>query len=330
VLRAGGVAALGALVSGLPVDPALAAFSGATALGTAAFVATGSRWLLLALALASGLVYGRVLPVSRQRDELRLDSPLVELVRRETRGGELRFAWCGSNTGDTLGPNQEALYGLASVHSYNPLFSARYQRWAARYRKTQVRGTHDRRFLSVIRLEEFLAEAAAPAGVGVMLSTAEPVVRGLAEIARFGTIAVYRPRVAPVRELQLASFERDDVGAHGILRANAPSALDVRRVLDEDETKRFEVTPHPAETLLSVGQQYHPGWRARAGGRALETLAVDDVFQGVLVPPGTSEVELAFTCAARWSWVPQLAFALGGVALAIPRRSRARARRGPA
>lgn len=50
--------------------------------------------------------------------------------------------------------------------------------------------------------------------------------------------------------------------------------------------------PHPA--LLFVNQTYFSAWDARAGGRALEILPVDVDRLGVIVPAGTSHIELRF------------------------------------
>lgn len=48
------------------------------------------------------------------------------------------------------------------------------------------------------------------------------------------------------------------------------------------------------ERLLATSIPGPAGWRAGAGGRRLETLAVNGAFLGVVVPAGAREVELAF------------------------------------
>jgi MYXO-CTERM domain-containing protein len=256
-----------------------------------------------------------------------LDSPLVDLVRRETAGGA-RFAWAGANLGEFVAPNQEALFGLRSVHSYNPLFSSAYQDWAARYRKTQVRGTHDRRFLSVIRLEEFLRESAALTATTVILSAFEQDVPGLRLLGRFGPLRAYRVEKAPIHALLTRDFAVDR--ADGARLAPATTVLAApESTLEHDDHRRFRLRPQDAETLLVVAQQFHPRWRAEADGHDLETLVVDGIFQGVRVPPGTEEVELAFQARVRWSWIPQAGFALAAlVLLAGGRRRRPSVTRG--
>ena len=68
--------------------------------------------------------------------------------------------------------------------------------------------------------------------------------------------------------------------------------------------------------LLFLSQQYHPHGRARSTAGELETVTIDGFFQGVLVPVGTAEIELAFEPWVRWAWLPQACFTLAG-ALAL-------------
>ena len=313
VLLAAVVAAVGLALSGLPPDGASAAFAAMAVAGVLAFLLTRRPWIVAGLAVASALFHGQRLQISRAREEVRLDSPLLELGRAETAGGA-RFAWVGANVGDFLAPNQETLYGVRSIHSYNSLLASRYQDWAARYRQTQVRGTHDRRFLSVIRLEEYLRESAALAATTLLLSGFEQRAAGVTPLADFGPIRAFRVEAPPIHQLQTRDFTRIDAESVrlGVPLAPGPAP---ERTLDRGDRLVFRLVPAETETLLFISQQYHPRWSARAEERRLETVAVNGVFQGVRVPPGTSEVELVFHAATRWSWIPQAAFAFACLAL---------------
>jgi hypothetical protein len=77
------------------------------------------------------------------------------------------------------------------------------------------------------------------------------------------------------------------------------------------------VTASPEETLLFVSQQYHPAWRATADRRPLRTVQVNRFYQGVIVPPMTTEVELSFCPFVLWSWVPQIFFAASAALLLL-------------
>jgi hypothetical protein len=324
VLGATLVGGLGLALAGLPIDVTSVAFAALIVVGTLGLLFTRRPWLATLLALASALVHGPTLQVFRAREDVCLDSPLLRLIRAEA-GASARFAWVGANVGDHLAPNQEALFGLRSIHSYNPLFSKEYQDWAARYRQTQVRGTHDRRFLSVIRLEDFLRESAALAATTVFVSLSPQQAAGLKPLQFSGPFHLYRLEAPALNELQTRAFTALD--AHAV-RLERPLALlpAPERALDLDEKKLFQLAPQPHETLLFLSQQYHPRWTASANGRTLATVLVDGLFQGVRVPPGTEQVELVFRAAARWSWIPQASCAglvLALLARQLVRRSRA-------
>jgi hypothetical protein len=313
-----GLVAAGAFLSGHPVSPWDSLLSAAIALGTAAFLVARRGWILVGLALTSALVYGQRLQVTQRRDAVALDSPLVELVRRETADGT-RMAWVGESW-KCLPPNVETLLGLHSIHTYNPLLSRRFQDWAARWREVRVIGP-ERRFLFVIELERFLRGAAALSATEILLSR-QNLPPSCPPLERIGSVGVFRSGVPPLRELQTETWQRtgpEDARIESV--SSGVTTLTVERTSSRDERLEFRVTPSERETLLFVSQQYHPHWRARAGGRPLATLAVNGVFQGVLVPPGTVELELSYHSPARWSWIPQALFALAALLL-VARRLR--------
>jgi arabinofuranan 3-O-arabinosyltransferase len=64
-------------------------------------------------------------------------------------------------------------------------------------------------------------------------------------------------------------------------------------------------TPNLLRTAIPV----YPGWRATLDGRDLELVSVDAAFIGVVVPPGSGEVQLDFT--PRWFWAGALLSGLG-------------------
>jgi hypothetical protein len=76
-------------------------------------------------------------------------------------------------------------------------------------------------------------------------------------------------------------------------------------------------TASPEETLLFLSQQYHRAWRAMAGNQPLRTVLVNRFYQGVVVPPNTSEVELFSGAFVLWSWLPELLFVGCGALLLL-------------
>lgn len=94
---------------------------------------------------------------------------------------------------------------------------------------------------------------------------------------------------------------------------NKHNELQVQQTVSFDDLKKFKLTPSNSQTILFVSQQYHPQWKAVSNEKPLKTVLLNDFYQGVVIPPGTEEVQLQFKPYALWSWLPQLFF----VALAI-------------
>jgi hypothetical protein len=228
-----------------------------------------------------------------------------------------RYVWVGHEPAGVLPPNEELLLGLSSVHSYDSLSPRAYQRWAERVSPegTQVHGRYFRRisddsFLDAGELERMNA--------GVILSSG-PLRPEIAErLEEVDGIGLHRPARVGRREAQLARFRLDGEGGASVEGSIAEAGeLPLERLRDQDDALGFAATALGRPTLLWISQQYHPQWQATAEGLRLETVCVDGIWQGVILPPDTRSVELRFRPWARWSFVPQLAFALAFAALGV-------------
>jgi hypothetical protein len=77
-----------------------------------------------------------------------------------------------------------------------------------------------------------------------------------------------------------------------------------------DRPGRIDVeTSAPGKQLLVLTERFHPGWRATADGRELQTLSVYDTYLGCVVNPGTSRIQFVF---APRSLTVGIAVTLGG------------------
>jgi hypothetical protein len=288
-------------------------------------ITLGTVWLTLARspAIAIGLTaisvgaYGFGIMLIRPLEQIRTTSPLVERLREAT-GGETRYAFFGDDCGLLLPPNQEALLGLRSIHTYNSLSSQRFQRFA---RQLSTRGTltYGRIFGPLEDAEALEAPGLAQAGVGVIVSCRKPGPAGLDRIATVGRVDLYALSGLPQLESQTAHFAR--MGGEVIRAATTsePTSERLRRQEAWDDFLRFRVASEPQETLLFVSQQYHPHWQARVNGRPVATVIVDGFYLGVVLPPQTSDVEIEFRPWSRWSWISQVFFAAVGLGLVTSR-----------
>jgi hypothetical protein len=294
-----------AVLAGLQLDAAAAGVGLGLAVLTAVFVATRARALLVMLGLATVLVYGAPMRLARPLQDTRVESPFVESLRAATAGGA-RYVWVGAAWPGSLHPNQEVLFDLRSVHSNNSLSSRAYQDWMRRV--WSVRGLMEGRLFA--RLPEGTRpdpQALSFAGIAAVVSG--PGVIGASELP-------------PLLQAQFARFEERGAGRVALARDRL-RAQPVERVQALDDALTFTLGPAQRETLLFVSQQHHPDWTAYAGGRELETVVVNDFYQGVRVPPGVGRVELRFRSWVHWSWLPQVVFAALGLFALSARRRRA-------
>jgi hypothetical protein len=83
------------------------------------------------------------------------------------------------------------------------------------------------------------------------------------------------------------------------------------------------VQPADQERLMFFSTLYRPEWEARAGDTRLQVRPVADAFLGITVPPGVSEIAVAYTPRVQiaLTWIGNIAFfGLAGVVLLPPAR----------
>lgn len=109
-----------------------------------------------------------------------------------------------------------------------------------------------------------------------------------------GRAKLYQPVTPAISLLQTAEYKLSKAGDVDIDPPSGSQDLPLRRVETLDDFQKIEVTASPQETLLFLSQQYHRAWRAGSHNRLLRTVIVNRFYQGVVLPPNTSEVELFF------------------------------------
>lgn len=292
----------------------------------AIFALLSGRASILCLVAAVGvLAWGRPEILARPRSSVSTDS-LVASRARELLPHGARYAGVGDVVSRLLPPNEENLVGLSSIHSFNSLSSRAYQDWVLRISEVGTR-TYGRQFRKIASTARLDPAELAWAGVGLLVAEMPLDSSVLEDRGELGPARYYTPRLAPLLEARIDAFTRE---SDGVRVAISPEQIDrslARRELSRDDHLRFELTPSERESVLFVSQQHHPQWVASSDGRALETVVVNGFYQGVVVPPGTSRVELRFSPWALWAWLPQLVFVAGGLLCALTACSRANATR---
>ena len=264
-----------------------------------------SGFVLVLLAIVSAFFYGRTLLLTRPLESIHRSSPLIDAIKAAS-PNEQRFAVGGRSLAQ-LPPNQEAMLGLYSVNSYDSLMSRRYRDMTKKWSATGADAL-SRQFKSLnvdlaLNDPEF-----AFTNVGMILSVAPLDSARLKQTADVGGIKIYQSLTAPIGLLQTARFQKPMSVAATIEASPEREDLPVVRREHGNDFEKIELTDSAEETLLFLSQQYHRAWRAVAAQQDLRTVIVNGFYQGVIVPPHTTEVDLSFRPFVLWSWMPQLLF----------------------
>ncbi|MFN0245006.1 MAG: hypothetical protein ACKVWV_19145 [Planctomycetota bacterium] len=292
------------------------AVASAIGIGLVALVFVRKPLLAGALVVVSALHYGWASAIWIPERDIARTSPLVERLQASTADGS-RYACVGTGEPRLLPPNQEVLYDLRSIHSYDSLSPTQYQEWVLRVSEVGAR-QRGRQFRRVSSVAQLGSEDVALGGVSTLVSPERLRAPMLADELDVDGNYVYRMRTPPLLQAQFASFRRyGSSGREVACSVDEPIStprLPLQRRERHDDRSTFDVTPSAEETLLFVSQQHHPHWIAKSGEAALECVAVNGFYLGVIVPPNTREVTIEFRPWARWSWVPQAFFALAAIA----------------
>jgi hypothetical protein len=271
--------------------------------------------VITAIAILSAFFYGRTLILSRPLNTIHLSSRLIDAIQAHTPNGS-RFAIADRTMKSQLPPNQEALLGLNSVNSYDSLLSRRYRDLAGNWSATGT-GTFSRQF-KFLDIDLAFADKAFPfSDVRVILSARTLKTDRLTLSGEVDGIKFYKPLIPLISLLQTPRFQFSNAGEAAIDPSVDHPNLQSHRVEMLNDFQKIEVTASPQETLLFLSQQYHRAWRAASHNRSLRTVIVNKFYQGVVLPPNTSEVELSFRPFVLWSWLPQLLFAASGALLLL-------------
>ena len=207
-----------------------------------------------------------------------------------------RYAKIGLQLSRVLVSNQEMLLGLRSIHSYDSLSSKSYQNMVLKISEKGAQ-TYGRVFYFFIWGAKISDPPFSYTGISTLLL-----------LTKSG-LKLQKMPSAPILYAQTANYKHTDdnqIIFEGFLSEHAE--LDVEQTVSFDDMKKFKVTPSDSETILFISQQYHPQWNSTSKGKPLETVVVNDFYQGVMIPPGSRQIQLSFRPYVLWSWLPQLLF----------------------
>jgi hypothetical protein len=245
-------------------------------------------------------------------------SPLIEQVRRNLPEGS-RFAIATPGIA-ALPPNLNASLGLASVHSYNSLSPRRYHTLInALGGEVQTYG----RWNSTISPDysDFMFWMS---NIGLMLSPQPLSHQNLAYLAEEAGIYLYKVISRMGEALQVVPSTWNDAEGSNLYLGDPrlSTGHTASKISDQGDILEFEVSSSQP-SILVLSQKFHRSWQAQAyiqsKWKPARTAVVNDVFQGVILPPNTQRVRLEFTPWVRHTWIAHIFWSLlfGILALAL-------------
>jgi hypothetical protein len=270
--------------------------------GLLAAQAKANRPGLWILALGVVLVsISRPLMLRQDPSRIAKTSVLVDKVRANLPEGS-RFAVAAPGLA-VLPPNLNAELGLPSIHSYNSLSSRRYHALIEALGGKVL--TYGRWNGSIA--PDYDSTMFWMSNIGLMLSSAELHQHNLMDLGVVSGVHLYRviSRMGAALQVVLPQVTEDgdelQIADPRRMPAHVPTTL-----RDQGDRLEFGVTPGQPSVLI-LSQKYYRDWQANvltsADWAPAKTVAVNGVFQGVLLPSGARRVRLEFRPYARYAWI---------------------------
>lgn len=266
-------------------------------------------WIVAAL-VVTVLLSAVPLQTRRAVADVQQSSPLVAALQQYVPTGA-RYAIVDPGLNYLLTPNINRLYDVASVHTYNNFTPPAYAEViAALGGKTTFYGKLNTEVAPVYDTTTFWMS-----NVAVVLARARIDDGNLRPLGMYG----------PAQFMQVQ--QRMGPFWHTALEAT-PHGRDVRisdhrerpryvvtNVQDQNDTITATITPQTRPTLFVHSTMAAAEWRADVYDgtqwQAAQTVSVNGVFQGVVVPAGAQTVRLRWVSAVQWMWVSHLVW--GGI-----------------
>ncbi len=261
-------------------------------------------FLLMTLAIVGSYI-SFPLMLLQDPQAIATNSPLIEAIREDL-PKHARFAIAEPGL-EVLPPNLNASLDLPSIHTYNSLSSWRYHRLIESM-GSEV-STYGRWNAAIA--PDYNNSMFWMSNIALMLSPNPLNHPNLEYINRIGDVYLHRVKSRMKDTLQL-SLSKELVSTDS-LRPIDPRQFEsevAERIIDQGDRLTFSTVEQSRETLLLISQKFHRDWQAKAltssGWQVTETIPVNGVFQGVLLPPGSQKVDLCFLPWVRFAWIAHL------------------------
>ena len=246
--------------------------------------------------------------LKQEQSQLVISSPLVEKIR-----GNLpldsRYAVAAPGI-SSLPPNFNATLGLASIHSKNSLSSSRYHTLIKSLGgDVNTYGRHNKTIEPNYSGSMFWMS-----NIGLILSPQKINHQNLDSLGQESGVHLYRVKSRMGESIQVLPLQLDINEKE--IRFDDPRNMTwftSKKVLDQGDLLEFEIKPSKNSVFI-LSQKFHRDWEALVqtnnGWKTAQTVEINGVFLGVLLPEGSLRLRLDFKALSRYAWIAHIFWVL--------------------
>ena len=311
-----GGAVIYALWQQIPVQWSFVALEFAVVLAvTASFFVTHAHWRTV---LLTGVILGHAqfvvapLLLTQPRANIITTSPTAQAINTSLPPDGV-MAMITAKLTNRLEPNFSSALGIRQIGAYSSLQSRYY---VALMKRFNVK--YDTYIRSIRSINPPLpANDVWMANIRTIVSDKPLTIAGLTFITRVDGLYLYRTAdgMGCCLQVPMQSLRADN--DHFWL--DNPQAATNRRLIKQDDKGDAFTVAFPAlsaESVVLLNQQFHPDWMAEVqtpkGWQPTTTVVINDVYQGVRIPAGSTALTMQFRPWVRWSLVANLFWLLLG------------------
>ena len=262
-------------------------------------------WLLAASLIITIAISSFPLMLRQNQNAIAITSPLVETVRKNLPQGS-RFAMAAPTVW-VLEPNFNASVGLSSVHTYNSLSSRRYHKLIEALGGEML--TLGRHNLSIS--PDYNSAMFWMSDISLMLSKERLAHENLEYLGEESGVHLSRVNSRMGNSLQVLVPDTIEL-KNGSMEIGDPRLLEIHtpsKLLDFGDVLEFKLDSTKSSIFI-LSQKFHRDWVASVSKKGewvpANTIDVNGVFQGVLLPSNVDMVRLEFKPFVRYMFISHI------------------------
>jgi hypothetical protein len=262
-------------------------------------------FLLLITVLITIIISSFPLILRQNLDDIPVTSPLVEKIDENLPQGS-RFA-VAAPTVWVLEPNFNASVGLPSVHTYNSLSSRRYHKLIEALGSEML--TYGRHNLSIS--PDYNSSMFWMSNISLMLSKERLSHENLEYVGEESGVHLSRVNSRMGNSLQVLVPDTIEL-KNGSMEIGDPRLLEIHtpsKLLDFGDVLEFKLDSTKSSIFI-LSQKFHRDWAASVSKKGewvpANTIDVNGVFQGVLLPSNVDMVRLEFKPFVRYMFISHI------------------------